>query len=265
MNTLRRFGGGWLRLRLPLLCSLWRIEAQPVIYEATGTKDQIQPVIDQFEHDITYGVGGSAQNPPPFIGSYQVATFDDVGSATNRNLTMILSGGLHLMGGSADTMYVSGGGLPSFSPPNSLTLVTEATSSSDFLFVNDLINRHLPNAFGAVFANVESSTAAGLEGFLGGTPFHFGAQPTTGPNDFSFIGVIYPTQVFSTTTIRMDGTHASPPNGPPSSDSVVADDLILGLAPPLPEPNSIFLMLFGGLVTWITLRNTTTCVSNSEA
>src|SRR4051794_23895162 len=82
--------------------------AQPIIYQATGTREQIQPTIDQFKHDIVYGPGGSEQNPPPFLGSFKVATFDDVRPAlTERYVSQFASGGLLFFGGPSSGPYIS--------------------------------------------------------------------------------------------------------------------------------------------------------------
>lgn len=70
---------GRIGLVLGLWLYSWQGFALPIIYQATGTREQVQPVIDQFKHDIIYGPGGSEQNPPQFLGQFKEATFDDVG------------------------------------------------------------------------------------------------------------------------------------------------------------------------------------------
>jgi hypothetical protein len=234
----------------------WQVDGQPILYEATGTREQIQPVIDQFKHDIIYGVGGSEQNPPSILGRFNVATLDDVADKfVGSYWSPLSSGGLTLLGGPWVGLYVGGEQYPSFSPPNGMMLDTLASSQADLVWVFNP-DPHLEfqqNAFGAVFANVGQSSPASIEGiFVDLSTFAFPVQPTAGTNDFSFIGIIDPQQTFNTSAFRMQGTYyqlgEAPP--PPTGDSVVVDDIIVGMAPPLPEPSSGVLFIIGllGLV-----------------
>ena len=243
-------------------CFSQRIEAQPVIYQATGpTRESIQPVVDQFKHDIVYGLGGGEQNPPPFLGSFKVATFDDV----NREDRSVIrgpfeSGGLTFLSLSA-SMFISASNLdpnnpnrlfgdidpryPSlflpFSEPSALGITTIVPS--DFFWVfNDSTARYRQNAFGAVFLSAGLPAIAILEG--GGART---LSVTLGPEpkSFSFLGVIDPKEFMFVTTLRLSDLTRGP---------VAVDDVILGTAVPLPEPSSMILLLAGGLLTWITLR-----------
>src|SRR5689334_11114610 len=91
MKTWKRWEAGVSTLLLLLWCGL-RIEAQPVIYKATGSREQIQLTIDQFKHDIIYGIGGDAQHPPSVLGSFRVATFDDVNVGSDNTYVSIGAG-----------------------------------------------------------------------------------------------------------------------------------------------------------------------------
>jgi hypothetical protein len=254
MKALRPLKGVCLPLGLLLLCSTARNEAAaPTVYQATGTREQIQPVIDQFKHDIIYGVGGSEHNPPPHLGSYSVATLDDVDANFIDHYSWdVRSGGLRLLGSSSSAFYISDL-FPAFSSPNSLVLSTPASSRSDFLFLMfDHTQRH--NAFGAVFGNATSPSSARLETILGGSFFNLDAPATQRPDEFSFIGFIS-AEVSSPTAVRMNGNYPLDFDALPAAGSVSVDDLILGVAPPIPEPSSVVLLLLGGLLAWTVLRS----------
>lgn len=96
MRVLKDSERRWLFVGLLAVCSVG-IEAAPAIYQATGTKEQIEPVIDQFKHDIIYGPGGDQQDPPALLGSFHIATFDDLGAGlTTSRITpwRVTSGGV---------------------------------------------------------------------------------------------------------------------------------------------------------------------------
>jgi hypothetical protein len=234
----------WLQL---FLCA-WRTGAQPVVYEATGAREQVQAVVDQFEHDIVYGAAGDAQHPPANLGSYRVATLDDVPAASG--VGQVSSGGLLLVGEPGAGLFVGDNGAGSFSSPNSLRLDTTSTGGSDFFYalIPNSSARYHQNAFGAVFANTPPGSAA-LEGaFQDGAFFRYEAEPAIAPGEFSFIGVIDPQQFFSITTLRMNATFSPDGSIPPSNDAGIADQLILGVAVPLPEPGVFWLLVMAAVV-----------------
>jgi hypothetical protein len=73
------------------------------------------------------------------------------------------------------------------------------------VFSSEPSERFAENAFGAVFGNVGPSSGADLEGFLevDNLPaFRVDATPTTGTNDFSFVGLINPDATFNVTTAK---------------------------------------------------------------
>src|SRR5262245_55673089 len=85
-----------------LLLGLLRIQAQPVIYSATGTRDQIQPTIDRFKHDIVYGIG---VDNAMTLSSYNVATLD--GLEVGFHGISLNDGGLSLYTGPAISLFVN--------------------------------------------------------------------------------------------------------------------------------------------------------------
>lgn len=99
MKTFRRIGGGVLALSFLHGCFLNQLDAQPVVYQATGTREQVQAVADAFKHDIIYGPSGSEQSPPAYLGRYYVATFDDLASSSTTTpfRVSLTSGGVNIM------------------------------------------------------------------------------------------------------------------------------------------------------------------------
>ena len=233
--------------------------AQPLVYQATGTREQVQAAVAQFEHDIVYGATGDAQHPPLNLGSYRVATFDDVPPTSQAfNLS---SGGLTFLGGVAGSsrLFVSDNGGAAFSTPNSLSLTTIGQDGSGFatVFVPDFSQRFAQNAFGAVFANVPSGTVALEGGLPDGSRFSFEAEPATTSGQFSFLGIIDPQQFFTQTWVRMNATFSLNGTIPPGADAGIVDQIILGAAVPLPEPKSLHLLMAAAVVggtTWFVRR-----------
>lgn len=279
MQAFKRFGGGSSYFVLLLASAIWQSAAQPVVYQATGTRDEIQPIIDQFKHDIVFGPGGDAQHPPSVLGSFRVATFDDV-NATATTLTRgnLTSGGITLLGDFGPFPLVSANvtdasnpnrlfgdinpahpaEFEAFSAPSILALdyAFYGNESVD-LMMGDVHNLYLPrNAFGAVFIGVDSPDSAFFRGYQvdfdpldpnRSVPLTYNVLPA-GPGEFSFLGVILDSG-------RMAGLRLRMPNLMDSTqDAVAMDNLILGLAPPIPEPTPMCLLLGGGLVTWIIVR-----------
>ena len=120
MRVLRRIGGGCLGLLWLVVLS--RTEAEPILYQATGTREQIQTVIDQFKHDIINGIGSSEQESPQNLGSYKLATMDDILPLPAMRGPAFSSGGLSLQVDDwrTATLLLSGG--------------TETTNGSSLLF-----------------------------------------------------------------------------------------------------------------------------------
>ena len=265
-----------------LVCSVARNDAAGhVVYQVTGTREQLQPVIDQFKHDIVYGPGGDEQHPPSVLGSFKVATFDDVnaGPTTTTVHGWLRSGGISLLSAFGPDFLVSAhvddprdpnrlfGDIDpghatefqSFSFPSSLAFqhtFTENDVADLFIgesFESPSLLNNPRNAFGAVFTGVDSPESAFFDGvqmdFDSLDPsrvvaLHYDIPPAP-PGQFSFLGVILDAG-------RMGGLFLRLPSlTDEAQDAVAVDDLILGVAPPIPEPSSI-LLLSGGLVAWVT-------------
>jgi hypothetical protein len=227
---------------------LWRSEAEQIFYTATGTREQIQPAIDRFKHDITYGIGGDKSSPPLILGSYKVATLDDVDSASIGNYRgMVSSGGMELLAVPGDSLYVSDG-LAEFSPPNGLTLQTAGAAGIGLAMFHEpvLPSGDLPpnSAIGAVFANITTRTQAQL-GYIGLPAPNF-VPVTSGPGVFTFVGVLDLSSTFQFGVISLGGLLELPPDARPT-----VDDLLLGNVAILPEPRSATLLLLTALLTWI--------------
>jgi hypothetical protein len=248
-------------------------QAQPIVYQATGTKEQIEQMVRQFDHDIVYGVGGDEQHSPPTLGSFQTATLDDLNSVspTTYLTKETTSGGLSLL--TAGAWFAVSAGLdtpanpnrrfgdldpayPSVLQPFSSTgfgaLVWGATGGSDGFSVLNMApgKRYSQNAFGGVFMNVTSPAAASLVLFLGGVDpgsigkwFNASAPVMEATGEFSFVGVISPDQPIQLSLISMQELLINPA-------PVAVDDIILGQTPPIPEPSPLTLILAGlGVVT----------------
>jgi hypothetical protein len=225
----------------------WSGQAQPIIYQATGTKDQIQPVIDQFEHDIVFGSGSNTQNPPSVLGSFKVATFDDISPGTNGvESSETSSGGLQIVANPGGSVYVTAN-LPAFSPSNCLTIRTVASLGVHPIAVFEPLSPSglgtWENAIGAVFVNVTASRSASV-GFGGGPTYD---APATGASTFSFIGIIQKVQS-GPGVIQMGGL-GQPFSGPPPNDMVAVDNIILGHTSDIPEPSSGALLTIGVLTS----------------
>ena len=252
------------RMKVAWTLSTWRClilyvascclgQAQPIVYEATGTKEQIQPVIDQFEHDIVYGPSGSVQNPGSQLGSYKVATMDDVSSGSiGVDVNPLPSGGLDIIAGPGMTVYVSASA-SAFSPPNDLTVRSAAMNRAGDIIVAEPTgspSEFVPaNGFGAVFANVSGATPANLS--VAGISYN--VPLTMGPGTFSFVGVLQQGSGFIGDLIEMEAL-AKPFTGPPTSDLAVVDDLILGHTFNVPEPPTMALFTLGIVSGTIYLR-----------
>jgi hypothetical protein len=85
MKTTMRIAQGLISAAF-FLIGLQVTPGQPVIYQATGTKEEVERAVEQFKHDITYGVGGDAQHPPEFLGSYKVADFQGLNTGETSSL-----------------------------------------------------------------------------------------------------------------------------------------------------------------------------------
>lgn len=258
-----------------------------MIYQATGTREQIQPVVDQFKHDIVYGPAGSEQNPPLFLGSFRIATFDDVSSATATESagTQLTSGGITLWSAFGPRFVVSANSsgatdpnrlfgdinasypaqFNTFSSPSILAFQygLPPNESAD-LVLDDPRNPFYgapKNAFGGVFVDVDSPFSAYFDTYrsdydpldpMKGEFLHFAVPAATGSGNFSFLGVILNPGSSAWVRLRLPDLTAK---GEDETDDMVAiDDLILGQAPPLPEPSSIVLLLVGGVFAWISLH-----------
>jgi hypothetical protein len=69
--------------------------AKPIVYQAVGTREAIQPTIDRFKNDIVYGIGADAEHPPAKLGSFKIATFEDLPPRESTLRTSgLTSGGL---------------------------------------------------------------------------------------------------------------------------------------------------------------------------
>jgi hypothetical protein len=207
---------------IPSLWCAWQMEAQPAVYEATGSQEQIQSVMDQFKHDIVFGPGGDQQHPPPQLGSYRVATLDDVNETEVSNLS---SGGLVIGAGPGALLEVRAS-QAAFSPPNVLTMRTLTGPVSQFFSTTEPVTSSgkfpLENAFGAVFADVNSTSSARLE-FLSGV---YNVPITTAPGTYSFVGVIQRGAASSGGFIYLAGLPGSPPDSS-LSGVVSVDEIIL--------------------------------------
>jgi hypothetical protein len=121
-------------------------------------------------------------------------------------------------------------------------------------------NGYLPvNAFGAVFLDVNLPGSASLAAYnygddpLGLNPgrwIHVPALPAPGQGNFSFVGIIPDQGLFGGMFIDFGGLR--PEGEDPIHDMVALDDLILGQAPPIPEPSSRLLAVVGGVLAWAT-------------
>jgi hypothetical protein len=109
--------------------------------------------------------------------------------------------------------------------------------------VDGVLGQSRQNAFGVVFSNAGLPASASLNGrvYAGNLvpSFHFDSPANENAQSFSFVGVIYPDTVFNSTVIYMSELLASP---------IALDEVILGAAPPLPEPSTSLLFLVGGIV-----------------
>jgi hypothetical protein len=246
-------GAVWISFAALWLRSGSEVQGQQLVYQATGTRAQIQLEIDRFKHDIIYGPGGDEQHQPPNFGSFTVATFDDLDlgeNATYSHQGHVMSGGLIIDG----SLYISAASADPANPNRlfgdinpDLPSVFQAFSSPSILSVPNwrglvwVVNnapdkRFTQNAFGAVFMNVTSPSMTRFEGSFTVAQV---PVPTAEPGSFSFLGVIQTDHALDTTTIRLDGLFDRNP--------VAVDDIILGTAPPLPEAPSILLLLIGGV------------------
>ena len=80
------------------------------------------------------------------------------------------------------------------------------------------------------------------------SPFRFAVPAAQTAQSFSFLGVIFPDKVFNSTVITLTDLR----NGP-----VAVDDVILGAAPPLPEPTPWVMLSLAALlrVLWLATRS----------
>jgi hypothetical protein len=244
-----------------------------VIYQATGSREDIQPVIDRFQHDIIYGPGGDAQHPPPIPGSFQVASFDDVSNAPATVLRpsrgFLTSGGITFWGGPGTPVMVSAGTadpnhpnrlfgdldpryptlIEPFSAPSVVAMEALGPPPSTGFMSAGLWEWNIAetptlvpfNAFAAVFTGAETPTTISLQ--AGGLPEHLLNLPVLAadPGEFSFLGAIVPEARYLAFSV-----YAPPLRVDPVRNLVTMDNLILGKAYPLPEPRPLLVGVVAG-------------------
>ncbi|MHC1767004.1 MAG: hypothetical protein AB9869_22335 [Verrucomicrobiia bacterium] len=276
MKALNQLRPRWVPVTLILAGVAWSGTAQPVIYQATGTREEIQPVIEQFKHDIIYGPGGDTQNPPIVLGSFKVATFDDAaaGSVQTVRASWLQSGGLNFINYvGANTPYLSAeSGAPLFGDINpnypkwlqaysgsSVMAIEPTLQSNKPLIVNDPGWLAHATAFGAVFVDVDFAGEAAFK-FWTDFPYDqgpaFEVMPSPGDGNFSFLGVILdyspepgsglaPGVVVKLPDLLLDPNLASED---PAHDIAALDDVIMGTAAIVPEPSAFHLLLIASFV-----------------
>lgn len=276
MRSLKRALAGFLLVGCGLSCSPWRASAAPVIYEASGpTRESIAPVIEQFKHDIVYGPGGDAQDPPLVLGSFKVATFDDIAAGSTESLRAVgrRSGGLDFITYVGLNMpYVSaesGARLFSDINPNYASWLQSYSGSSVMgihpypasgkpVIVHDPSWTASPTAFGAVFVDVDFGGVAGFK-FWADFPYAtgpvFDVTPSPGDGNFTFLGVILdspadpdraspgvflrlPDLLFDASLTTEDSAH----------DIAAVDDVIMGVAA-VPEPSTLMLLVIASFLS----------------
>ena len=252
----------WLSLGL-LIFSPGRINAETYFYQATGpTRESIQPVVDQFRNDIVYGRGGSALNPPTFLGSYRLATFDDAAAANKTvRAASVVSGDL-IFRAATDSLLVSAtegdgrlfgdlgekypGWFSAYSGASVLSLAALGTeSATGFVVSPDSAepSKTQSNAFGAVFVDVDDSASISVSWLFPSGHHVVSVATSPGDGQFSFLGILMAGDEFpfaSAFNVDLPGLPIEPPLSTEDAthDVVAIDDVIIGTAPPVPEPSS---------------------------
>ncbi|MHC1767005.1 MAG: hypothetical protein AB9869_22340 [Verrucomicrobiia bacterium] len=214
MKALKCFKGGCFPLGLLLLCSITRNDAaSPIVYQATGTREQIQPVIDQFEHDILYGIGGDPQQSP-ILGSVKTVTFDDVSAGSEKTVEWSgagKSGGVVLPVPPGDLFSVSAGTadpnnpnrlfgdihssyLTEFAPFSSPSILALRRPGFNDPAISIVFAGRVDDSMkgiGAVFVDVDSPTSAYFQVNRFPLPqLRFDVPSAPGHADFSFLGLL---------------------------------------------------------------------------
>lgn len=256
------------------------VRGDMIIYQAAGTREQIQPTIDRFKHDIVYGPGQGEGSPPPFPGSYKVATFDDVAGSSTAILSAFSSGGV-LFASMPEEISLVSANVPANDPtglfgdidPDASHRLQSFSGRSVFGVAAPLpvdfvlVVPHMSgpaNAVGGVFIHGGAGESIGFDlstisGDATSPSSLIPVLPTPVGADFSFLGVITePGSRVSGLGIRLGAFGVGPGFSPiaDSSRSVVAlDDLIWGMAPPLPEPSITLMALLAAPVLFAVNRS----------
>lgn len=250
------------------------------VYQATGSREDVQPTVDRFKRDIVYGVGSNPNSLGDAIAGFRVATFDDLvqQSTTTQGFAAGDSHDILFQGPGQGPLPFFGGALISansndsdnpnrlfgdihpdyptqFQPFSSPAILAQQGFELSFA-LRDCCDTFPLTAFGAMFLDVDSPTSSTIvfdTANFGRS--EYAVPAASGNGQFSFLGVILaPAEMgmnlvtFNLPLLRAEGEDAL-------HDMVAVDDVILG-AVGVPEPSSWVLGMIGAglFIAWRWLR-----------